>query len=317
MGYFLPLLTEKSFRNQVEVVRNERRQSYETRPYGRSFLAGYEALYPEGHPARYLVIGRHEELEAATLEDVRSFYRTWYTPSNATLALAGDFEVASARKLIEQWFGSFPVTAKPAPRLPPNPSGKQVRKEIVDPLVKLRKIEYLWTSPQALQPGDAEFDILAHALGNTGTGRLYKLLVHEKQLAQEVEVEQRSAQFGSVLSVAVTLKSDADLAAVESLLDAQVDEVMKEPISEAEFRRAVTEREADYIWGLESLLARVETLQYYNHVWGDPTGAVSRDLDRYRKSTPEQVRATAARHLSRTNRVEILTLPGDGSHAGK
>ncbi len=115
MGYLLDLLTEESFRNQVDVVRNERRQRYDNRAYGRARFALARTLYPEGHPYRYMTIGRHEDLENASLEDVRAFFRQWYVPSNATLVIAGDFEIADMKALVTKWFGTFPTLPRPTP----------------------------------------------------------------------------------------------------------------------------------------------------------------------------------------------------------
>jgi predicted Zn-dependent peptidase len=311
MGYLLPVLTEASFKNQVEVVRNERRQNYDNVPYGRARFAVAELLYPEGHPYRYLTIGRHEDLAAASLEDVTAFYEKWYVPANATLVLAGDFEIATARKLVEKWFGSFPRTQKPAHQPPPLPVLKRTRREVPDPFARLRRIEYVWHTPPFFAPGDAELDILAEALGATGTGRLYKILVHEKQLAQSVAAFQASRQFSSTFTVAVVAKSDADLAEIERIVDQELEALRSRAMSEREFDRAIINREASTVWELESLLARAERLQLYNHYVGDPD-YITRDLDRYRKSSPAKVMATAAQHLDRERRVEVLTVPADG-----
>ncbi|HWM87855.1 MAG TPA: pitrilysin family protein [Kofleriaceae bacterium] len=318
MGYFLPKLTETSFKNQIEVVRNERRQRYDNVPYGRARFAVAEALYPEGHPYRYLTIGRHEDLSSSTVEDVTGFYKKWYVPGNATLVVAGDFDMAAARKLIDRWFGTFPTTEKPAHKAPPTPVIKRTRGEVKDPFAKLRRIEYVWHTPAFFTPGDAEMDILSEALASPGTGRLYKILVHEKQLAQSVASFQASQQFSSYFTVNVVAKTDADLAEIERILDQELDRVRAEPISQREFDRSVINREASFVWGLESLLSRAEQLQAYNHYVGTPD-YISRDLDRYRKSSPAKVQATAKQFLDRERRVEVLTSPAGpaGNDKGK
>jgi predicted Zn-dependent peptidase len=308
MGYLLPTVTDASFRNQVEVVRNERRQRYDNVPYGRARFAVAEALYPEGHPYRYLTIGRHEDLNAATVDDVKEFYKKWYAPGNATLVLAGDFDAAAARQLVDKWFGSFPRTEKPAHRAPPVPTISRTRREVVDPFAKLRRIEYVWHSPAFYAPGDAELDVLAEALASPGTGRLYKILVHDKQLAQSVAAYQASQQFSSYFAISVVAKTDADLAAIEKVMNEEIQRVRVEPISKREFDRSVINREATFVWGLEELLARAERLQSYNHYVGDPD-YIGKDLDRYRKSSPEKVLATAQKVLDE-RRVEVLTTPG-------
>ena len=154
MGYMLDLLNEKSLANQRDVVRNERRQRYDNVPYGRARFAAAAAMYPEGHPYRYLTIGRHEDLEAASLEDVRGFFARWYAPSNATLVLSGDFDPAQAKGIVAKWFGTFPKIARPerssadAPKL-----SKNERVEVQDPMAKLEQIQYTWVSPAMLGEG--------------------------------------------------------------------------------------------------------------------------------------------------------------------
>jgi zinc protease len=308
MGYFLPMLTEPSLKNQIDVVRNERRQRYDNEPYGNTLFAVSHLLHPQGHPYRDLVIGKHEDLEAADLEDVKAFYRKWYVPGNATLVIAGDFEGKTAKRLVQKWFGSFPKTAKPKHRALEMPVIKRAREEVKDPFAKLRRIEYVWHSPANLSPGDAELDILADALSRTGTGRLYKILVHEKQLAQSVSAYQASRQHSSYFTVAVTAKTGADLAAIEKIVNDELEVVRAQPIGQREFDRAVVATESGFVWGLESLLTRAETLQRYNHYTGNPD-FITADLDRYRKSSPEKVKETAARFLDPARRVEVLTVP--------
>ncbi len=308
MGYFLPGLTQDSLDNQIGVVRNERRQNYDNRPYGKTRFAVNAALYPEGHPYRYLVIGRHEDLTSATLTDVRNFYKTWYVPANATLVLAGDFEVETAKKLVDKWFGSFPKTQRAELTPPPPPAlEKTVRVTVEDDFARLRRIQYHWHAPARFGEGEAELDILANALSAAGTGRLYKILVHEKQLAQSVFAYHYGSGFSGQFVVGVSLKGDADLAEVESIVNAELMKVIREPIDAVEHNRAVIRREASFVWGLESVLSRAETLQSYNHYVGKPD-FITEDLDRFRTSSPEKVRDVAAKWLSKP-RAEILTVP--------
>jgi len=312
MGYMLPMLNEKSLANQRDVVRNERRQSYDNRPYGKELFAVMEGLYAEGHPYRYMTIGRHEDIEGASLADVRGFFKQWYVPSNATLVLAGDFEPVAAKKLIEKWFGSFPAPARPEHRIVlPTPLASNRRSTLSDPLAKLRRVRFAWHSPPAYREGDAEFDILASVLGEPGTGRLYKILVHEKQLVQMVSAMQRSAGMSGLYTIVADLRPGADQAQVEAILDEQIEEVMRNPVTQREFDRAVTGVKADLVWQLEGLMARAELLQGYNHFVGTPD-YITQDLDRYRKSSPKKVHEAAARYLAKKQRVEVITLPAEG-----
>jgi zinc protease len=316
MGHLLPLLTQASLDNQREVVRNERRQNYDNVPYGKDRFVSSRLLYDEGHPYRYLTIGRHEDLMAASLDDVKGFFRKWYAPANATILIAGDIDVPATKKLVEKWFGTFPKSTKPARRqIAPSVVVGPKRETVTDDFAKLRRVHYAWHSPKNFAPGDAELDILASALARPGTGRLYKILVHEKQWAQNVVAYEQSQEYSSIFNLFVDLKPDADQKAVEAVMDAELERVMKEPITERERKRVVTEVEASFVRGLETLIARGESAQSYNHFLGEPD-SFSRHIDLFRNSTVDQIRATAAAYLPRSKRIEVITIPGNGAAGG-
>jgi predicted Zn-dependent peptidase len=308
MAFMLPLLTQKSLDNQIEVVRNERRQRYDNVPYGAARFATAAALYPEGHPYRYMTIGRHEDLAAASLGDVAGFFKTWYVPANATLTLAGDFEVAEARRLVERWFGALPPSKRPAVVQVPPPAQRAERTVVDDMFARQRRISWIWHSPARYAPGDAELETLGSALSRDGTGRLYKTLVHERQLATNVSAYQSGSTFSGTFSVTVTLRGDADLAEVERLVVEELSRVRREQLAPAEVARVVTAYEASAIWRLESLLSRAEQLQSYNHYLDDP-GRLSWDLDRHRAVTPAGVQAAASTYLDLARPVVIVTMP--------
>lgn len=309
MGYFLPGLDAPRFHSQREVVRNERRQRYDNRPYGRDRFAVAEALYQEGHPRRYLTIGRHRDIEAATLEQVRDFYRTWYVPANATLLIAGDFEVDEAKAMVQKWFGDFPTSTKPPHRVvPADPIRGPVVREIEDPFAKLRRLHYVWHSPPAMAPDDAELDIVGATLARTGSGRLYEELVVKKQLVQAIDAYQLGMDGAGEFHLIMNLRTGADRAEVERLVDEELARMAREPISERERARAIANVEASRVWGLESLKNRMSWLQWCNQYAGDP-GCIPGDLQRYRDTTPEGIRAAVARWLGAKVRAEVVTMP--------
>ncbi|MBK9036128.1 MAG: insulinase family protein [Myxococcales bacterium] len=311
MSHLLELLTQKSLDNQIEVVRNERRQRYDNVPYGKARFALYEAMYPEGHPYRYLTIGRHEDLAGASLDDVKNFWKTWYVPANATLAIVGDFDPAKVKPVVAKWFGSLPPSTKPAVVAVPAPTPRAERREVTDSFAKLRQITWAFQAPANFGAGDAELDILANALGDRGTGRLYKILVHERQLAQSVSVYQNGSQFSGMFVVSVTAQSGADLSEIERVVRAELARVAVDPLTEREVRRAVTGFEATVVWGLEGLMARANVLQSFNHYLGAPD-RLTWSLDRYRQATPDAIRTVAARVLDLERAVVIVTTPGGG-----
>ena len=308
MGYMLDLLNEQSLANQRDVVRNERRQRYDNVPYGRDRFAVAEALYPEGHPYRYLTIGRHEDLEAASVQDVQEFFRKWYVPSNATLTLAGDFEPAQAKALVEKWFGTVPAEPRPGRTEVPTPQLKQtVRQEIDDPMARMYRIHYAWHSPPRLGGGDIELDALSDVLGAPGWGRLYKALVLGDKSAQNVAAYQHGSGHSGVFHVIVDLKPGQDSVKAELTIRRELERLLREPITDAELRRVVVGAESGFVWGLESVMGRVERLQYFNHYARDP-GYANTYLQRLRAVTPERMREVANQWLVKPH-AEILSKP--------
>ena len=314
MSHLLDILDKKELDNQIDVVRNERRQRYDNVPYAAARFAMHAALYPEGHPYRYLTIGKHEDLVSASIDDVKAFFRTWYVPSNSTIAIVGDFEPAKVKPLVNKWFGSFPKSTKPTVVDVPAPTTSARKVEVSDGFAKLRQVTYAWHSPAVYAPEDAELGIAAEVLGAEGSGRLYKALVYDRSLAQSVRVGQMGTQFSGVFAITVTLRSDADDAEVGKLVTAELDRMAREPISEPERARVVARTEAAMIFSLEGLNARANTLQAYNHFLGDP-GRLSWDLDRYRHATPETIRMAVSRYLHVQHMVTITTKPGAASAA--
>ncbi len=317
MGYLLqppvgktgkPVEFKDSLANQIEVVRNERRQNYDNQPYGKIRFALSAAMYPEKHPYRYLTIGRHEDLAAASVADVQNFFKTWYVPANATIAIVGDFDVAATKQLVEKWFGKFPKSAKPKPVTVPAPTIKSTEIAVDDSFAKLRRVQFVWHSPANYGEGDAELDFVAQALGREGTGRLFKALVYDRPLAQSVSAFQGGSTFSGQFQIAVTLRPEANLDEVKKIVAAEVAKIVKDPLTEKEFSRVIAGNEDGTIRGLETTMGRAQLLQTYNHFLGDPN-RITWDLDRYRKTTLDKIRATAAKYLRPDQMVTALTNP--------
>ncbi|MSQ82078.1 MAG: insulinase family protein [Myxococcales bacterium] len=309
LGWLLDLLNQKSLDNQREVVRNERRQRYDNVPFGKERFEINKLLYPDGHPYRHLTIGLHEDLQQASVADVSQFFRKWYVPANTTVCLAGDFDPKAIQKVVYKWFGSFPRLPKPVKVAVAVPTVVgPLQATVVDPLAKLERIHWAWHSPKTYAAGDAELDIAAHTLGHSGTGRLYKRLVHETQLAQSVSVYQASAQLSSSFHVIADLRPGADRAKVMAILDEELTRMAAEPIDDRERNRALIDVESVFVWGLEGLNTRCEVLQGYNHYLGK-TDWISQDLLRYRGATAAVIASTVAAHLTKSKRVQVITMP--------
>jgi predicted Zn-dependent peptidase len=304
---------------QREVVRNERRQSIENRPYGKVELRLPELLYPESHPYHHPVIGSHADLEAATVEDVRKFFDQHYVPAQSALVIAGDVRASDVNALAEKYFG---VVHREAPGnlavtgpMPPPPLGKVVRETIEDK-VEMTKIIMAYHSPAHFQPGDAELDILASVLSSGKTSRLYKTLVYDKAMAQSVDATQDSSLLSSIFTVEVLVRPGVSAEAVEKLTDAVLAQVTAKPPTEEELTRAKNQIRFDFVDRLQSIEARARLLNMYWAEKGDP-GYIHEDLARYERATADDVLAQAKKTLTPTSRVVLTVVPaGSNAKAG-
>ncbi|HSN28977.1 MAG TPA: pitrilysin family protein [Kofleriaceae bacterium] len=307
MGYFWPGMTAERLGVQQSVVRSERRQRYENVSYGEERFALAEMMYPEGHPHRYLTIGLHDHIQAATMADVEQWYRTWYVPANATLVLAGDIDIPEARALVDRFFGSFPASIRPArpdPALPPPPH--QYR-EVTDKFAALTRIHRAWTGPRAFAADEAQLDLLTQAWCAVGTGALWKRLVYETQLAQRVSAWTQNSRLGGEVHVAVDLRTGSDPAAVRAILD----EECARGIDAEAIARAATRREAAAIWGLAGLTRRAGLVQRYA-LYNADIDSLAHELRVYREVTPASIDAAIARWLPPEHMLEVTTVPASG-----
>jgi len=309
MGYFLPAFDEARLAAQKAVVRSERRQRYENAPYGADRFAIAEALWPEGHPHRYLTIGRHVDIEAATMERVTRFYRTWYVPANAVLVVAGDVDAADARARVEHWFGSFPSSLRPRRPAPAPPAlGGVHRAAVEDRFAALARIHRAWHAPAVGAAGEAELDLLAAILAQPGTGSLWRRLVYDRHLAQRVQVWQQSTRIGGEWHVTVDLRSGADPAAVRAILDDELARVATDGVDARALARAQTRREAAVLWRLDGLERRAALIQRAM-LYRERPDALAEEMARWRAVTVSSVRDAVQAWLRPGAMVEIETIP--------
>jgi predicted Zn-dependent peptidase len=303
MGYFAPDFDEARLIAQQAVVRAERRQRYENTPYGAERFAVAQALYPDGHPLRHLTIGRHDDIQAATFDDVLAFYRTWYVPANATLVIAGDVP-ADLDAQIDRYFGSFPVSRRPARPVPAPVTPSHVVDQVTDKFATLTRIHRAWLGPTAFGDGEPELDILTSAWAAAGTGALWRRLVYETQLAQRVSAWTTNGRVAGEVHVAVDLRTGTDPAHVRAILD----EECAKGIDERAIDRAVTRREAGAVWSLTGLARRASMLQRYV-LYTERSDGLADDLARYRTVTPDAIATAIRRWLDPARMVEIETVP--------
>jgi len=310
MGYLLPALTEQRFQTQRDVVLNERRQNYENRPYGLAVTAIMAALYPADHPYHWMTIGDADDLRAMRLSDVQAFFRTYYHPANASLALAGDIDTARAFELADRYFGELPSGTPPAPVRAAASLGREVRLVLED-RVELPRIYMAWHSPAMFAEGDAEMDLLGDLLANGKTSRLYRTLVYERRVALDVAAYQNSREIAGSFLLVTTAAPGQQLADLAALVDDALREVTSGGPSDAEMERARAQTEAQFLYRLQTVGGfggKSDQLNAYNVFRGDP-GFFAADLARYRAATREAVRDTARRVLASDRRVVLSAVP--------
>jgi zinc protease len=310
MGYLLPALTRERFETQRDVVLNERRQNYENRPYGLAVMAIAAALFPPDHPYHWLTIGGADDIRAMQLEDVQDFFRTYYHPSNASLALAGDIETSRAFELAEQYFGELAPGSRPAPVVAAAELSAEKRLMLED-RVELPRVYMGWLSPAMFADGDAEMDLLSDLLANGKTSRLYRTLVYERRVAVDVSAFQNSREVGSFFLLVSTAAPGTSLTDIAHAIDEELERVIETGPTAAEMERAVAQSEAHFMYRLQTVGGfggKSDQLNAYNVFRRDP-GYFMRDIARYRDATADSVRRTAHRYLRFDRRVILSVVP--------
>jgi zinc protease len=311
MGWLLPTLDQAKLDNQREVVKNERRQSYEMQPYGMAYMTLLENVWDPDFPYHWLPIGSHEDLTAATLDDVREFFKRWYGPNNASLAIAGDFEPKEARRLVEKWFGAIPPSGPPEHRAPtPKPIEKEKRVTIEDN-VELPRVYVAWQTPKVFAEGDAALDMLGAVLADGKSARLVKRLVMDERIAQGVSAGQASQTLASMFLVVATPKPGQTVERLLAEIDEEIEKLKKEPPTAGELERAVNKTESAAVFSLEPVGGfggRAASLNRYYFEAGDP-GFFPKDIGRYRNVKADEVRDAAAKWLRKDARVVLTVLP--------
>jgi zinc protease len=312
MGFLLDELDDQKLENQRDVVRNERRQSIESAPYGLVQEELFHQLFPKDHPYYASVMGSHADIEAAQLSDVRDFFQSYYAPNNASLAIVGDINPLQAKELVEKYFGPIPA-GKPKPDIsvstPPIGARKHV---VVEDQVELPRIYIAWITDPIFSQADAELDLIAKIFGGGKSSRLYKSLIYEKRIAQDASAHQSSLALGSIFSIEATCKPGIQPKDLEDAIWKDLEEFQKNGPDSAELERAQNTIEASIIRGLENLGGFggvADRLNMYNHFLGDP-GYLAQDLERYQKAAIESLRTRARQCLKPEACVVVYGTPG-------
>jgi zinc protease len=310
MGFLLPTMDLAKVNLQRDVVKNERRQRVDNVPYGRADETILAALYPKSHPYSWPVIGSMADLSAASLTDVQNFFKTYYAPNNATLAIAGDFDLVATKKLVAEYFGGIPrgPAIQRRTTVPPVSIPRDTFLVLED-RVQLPRLFYTWHSVKDFAKDDAALDILAQIMANDKNSRLYKKLVYDLQVAQDVEAFQDGGRLDGKFEIDVTPKPGQKVADIDRLVQAEIANVIDHGVTTRELQRAQNSYKASFLNRLASVLGKAERLNYYNYIVGNPD-YVQQDAARYEHVTVADVQRVAKTYLGRPKIV--LTVVPEG-----
>jgi len=310
MGFLLPTMDLAKLDLQREVVKNERRERVDNMPYGRADETILSALYPKSHPYSWPVIGSLADLSAASLDDVKNFFRTYYAPNNATVTIAGDFSPAEAKQLVNHYFGDIP----PGPALPARPNVAPVTLArdtflVLEDKVQLPRVFYSWPTVKLFDVDDAALDVLAAVMASGKNSRLYKRLIYDMQVAQSVSAFQQSNKLAGVFQIDITPKPGQNPALIDGVVREELKRLMNEPITERELARVRNSYRSSFLNRLASVQNKADILNAYNYMAGTPD-YVQQDAMRYEKVTRADVQRVARKYLDRPK--VILTVVPEG-----
>ena len=310
MGNLLPVMDQAKLDLQRDVVKNERRQRYDNVPYGRANETIWAALFPVGHPYHWPTIGSMVDLSAASLEDVKQFFRTYYAPNNATVVIAGDFQRDSAVAWVNRYFAGIPRgPAVPPPTALPAVSIPRDTFLVLEDKVTLPRLFETWHSVKLYHPDDAVLDVLADVLAGDKNSRLYKRLVFDMQVAQDVNAYQASLRRDGYFQITVTPKPGQTPSRMEALVAEEIGKVARDGVTARELARSLNSRRASFLDQLAAVLGKADQLASYDYNAGTPD-YVQQDLARYERVTAADVQRVAATYLGKPK--VVLTVVPEG-----
>ncbi len=307
MGFLLPTLDNEKLENQREVVMNERRQRYDNQPYGRAWEILFSSLFPENHPYHWPTIGWMEDIESYTLDDVKSFFKKYYAPDNASIVIAGDIEYNAALELTKKYFGEIKSEKTDRSVFVPDVELTSIKYITHEDNVQFPRLYLMWKSDKLYAPDDAKLDFLSSTLSGTKNSRLYKRLVFEKQIALDVFAFQYSSQKEGEFVISATARPGVTLDTLKEIILDEIEKIVKDGVSGFEIERAKNALVSDYIYSLQNLSSLADQLNNYNMVLSEPNSFIW-DLNRYDSIGVEDVQYAANKYLSKSY-VELRIVP--------
>lgn len=307
MGFLLQGLTQEKLDNQKDVVMNERRQTYENQPYGLAWETLFSNLYSSDHPYSWPTIGWMDDIAKFELDDVKNFFRTYYSPNNASLVVGGNFDTLRMKEQIEKYFGEIPESNFVPDIVASKQNIFETKKIVMEDHVQLPRIYLAWHTEKAFSKNDAAIDILSDILTSAKNARLQKSLVFEKQIVQDISSFQYSAKLDGSFIIVSTAKPGVELNTIKNEIEKEIKRLITDGITEDEMMRAKNSLKSSYIYSLQKLDLIVDHLNHYNFFLNEPNSFVF-DLSRYEEVTKEQVIDAAKKYLLKAH-VELNILP--------
>jgi len=307
MGNFLPALTQEKLDNQISVVKNERLERYDNQPYGLAWELIVSNLFPDNHPYSWPTIGFLPDIIAYTLEDVTEFFKAYYSPSNASIVLAGDFETKKAKDLIEEYFANIKF------------NGPLNRLEVTRPIleknilikhhdnVQLERIYLAWHSDTAYGKDDAALDIASDILSGSKSSRLYKNLVFEKEISQDITAYQFSGKFGGFFAIIGTAKPGLSLNTLKDEIFKEIEKLKTGGVEAKELLRSKNGIKSNFIYSLQNLDFIADQLNSYNFFLNEPN-SFNYDLKRFEEIDNEKIKDVVDNYLTKPY-VELHIVP--------
>ena len=310
MCMLLPSLTQEKLNNQIDVVRNERLERYDNQPYGLAWEKILNNLYPEGHPYSWPTIGYLDDMNSYTLEDVTDFFTTYYSPSNACLTIAGNFEKENAKELVEKYFSDIESKKEPD-KLIISPVKLEENKVIVRKEdVQLERLYLAWHTEKAFGPFDAALDIIGDILSGSKNSRLYKSLVYDKEIAHDVSAYQHSGKYAGHFFIIATAKPGIALSLLKDEIFKELDNIAEHGVTPKEIFRSKNGIKSSFIYSMQRVESLADQLNFYNFYLGEPN-SFQYDLSRYENTTEEMIKECVNKYFKKSH-IELLISPLNG-----
>ncbi|HEY1236402.1 MAG TPA: pitrilysin family protein [Candidatus Binatia bacterium] len=311
-----PAITQANFDNQRLTVQEERRQSYDNRPYGKTYEAVIGLAY-DNFGYKHSTIGSMEDLNAATIEDAEAFFKTYYAPNNAVLALVGDFQTDVALRLIKKYFEKIPAQASPsAPDMSEPEQTAERRKVIDDSFAQTAKLDIVYKIPPGNTPDWYALDFLGHVLSNGVSSRLYQKLVKQKEIALSVYADANEHRGPSLFGFSVMARPNTDLGELEKLIYEEIARLQNEPVSPEEIEKVHMQLRRQRATQLYSTRSRANALGHFAVYYNQPE-LINTVWDKYEQVTQSDLQRVARIYFKETGRTVVTTLPKPAAAAAE